>query len=388
VRPATSVAFASEAELAARWGAGLRPPLRLEDGRALRVVFPGVPAGGSGPDFTGAILDAGGDLLRGDVEVHLRASGWREHGHARDPAYGGVVLHVVGANDTGALTTLHGGSRAIAVLVVRAGRVQGAFPPPFVPPCALTARTAAVEDVLARMGERRLRIKAARVAPFVHDAGPGQALYTLLLETLGGPANRAAFASLARAVPLPVLLEEADGRRGAGRELVFAALLKGGASRLALRRAGLRPMASPAARLEAMGRLAARLWPEGSEPGWPLSSGPSPPSRGRTAGAERARFAGDAIRSLRVTGIGRETAIELMVNAVLPVALAFGAWGQAEVAQALRSLPSPGTYGRLRRLEGWLAGPFGSAAALQGGLLLHADYCTKGMCGRCPLSSP
>lgn len=378
-----ATAYASEAELAARWAAGMRPPLRLEDGRALRVIFPGVPGGGSGPDFTGAILDAGGDLLRGDVEVHLRASGWRDHGHARDPAYGGVVLHVAGENDTGALTTLHASGRAIAVLVVRAPRGQAAFPPPFVPPCALGARAIDPRTVLARMGERRLRMKAARVAPLVQDAGPGQALYTLLLETLAGEANRAAFASLARALPLAVLVEEAARRPEVERVLALTALLKGEASRLALRRAGLRPMASPAARLEAMAGLAARLWPEGSEPGWPaaLTPGPSP-------GEGRSGLARALVRCLRVPGIGRETAIELVVNAVLPVALASGEWDEDAAIAALCSLPSPGTYGKLRRLDGWLGGAFDSAAHLQGGLLLHTDYCTKGMCGRCPLSSP
>ena len=369
-RPAVS--YPSEAALAAHWAAGLRHPMRLEDGRALRVVFPGVPGGASGPDFTGAILDAGGDLLRGDVEAHLRASGWREHGHLTDPAYGRVVLHLVAENDTGALTTLHASGRAIAVLVLRGRKGQAAFPPPFTPPCAIASRRLDAAAILERMGERRLRMKAARIAPLVDAAGPAQALYTLLLETLAGPANRSAFGSVARALPLAALLEEAASREG-DRAFVLSALLKGEGSRLALRRAGLRPMAAPSARLEAMGRLVARLWAEGQAARWPDALGPA--AGGPPVG-----------RLLRVEGIGRETAIELAVNAVLPVVLASGAWAEADTLATFRALASPGTYGKLRRLDGWLANPFATAAALQGGLLLHADYCTKGMCGRCPLS--
>jgi hypothetical protein len=96
------------------------------------------------------------------------------------------------------------------------------------------------------------------------------------------------------------------------------------------------------------------------------------------------------VETLRVAGVGRALAVELAVNAVLPVALASGSWPEAAVEDTWRGLPSPGTYGRLRALEGWLGGPaarpFAGAGRLQGGLLLHADYCTAGRCGRCPLS--
>ncbi len=369
----TLAGFASEAELAARWGEGVRGPLRLEDGRALKVIFPGVPGGASGPDYTGAIVEAGDDLLRGDVELHLRASGWRSHAHHLDPAYAGVILHVVEANDTGALATLTAAGRAIPVLVL--GASPGGFGERFTPPCAFAAAHGAeVETTLERMGIRRLRLKALRVAPLVESAGAGQALYTLILETLGGAANRAAFARLARELPLAALLERLDRRApGVGRPLAAAAELKGAAAVLVLRRAGLRPLASPARRLEAAGALVAGLWP-GPGGGWP----------GELREGELPR--------LRAAGLGRGGAIELAVNAVLPVALAAGAWEEASVEAAWRALPSPGTYGRLKRLERWLghAGgrPFATAARLQGGLLLHGDYCTRGMCGRCPLSGP
>jgi len=359
-----------EAALAARWADGFGGALRLQDGRPLHVIFPGVAGGGAGPDFTGAILDAGGDYLRGDVEIHLLASGWRAHGHESDPAYAGVVLHVVGANDGGPLTA-HTSGRLIPVLV--APPEAAGFPPPFAPPCSLrAARGEMAGPALDRLGLRRLRIKAARVEPEVRSAGAGQALYRGLLEVLGGPANRVPFGAIARELPLAYLLEEADAN-AAGRALTISALLKGRAAVQVLRRAGLRPMAAPGRRLEAAGELLARLWPANSGPCWP------------------ARLEPDCDwRTCAVPGIGRSLALECLANAVLPVALAGGAWPAAEVERAWLALPSPGTYGRLKRLEGWLVAggvkPFAGAARLQGGLLLHADYCTRGMCGRCPLS--
>jgi hypothetical protein len=116
------------------------------------------------------------------------------------------------------------------------------------------------------------------------------------------------------------------------------------------------------------------LWPEG-EVGWPgaLSAGV------------------DLLPLLRGAGLSRQAAIEVAVNAVLPVALAGREWPEAAVVAAWNGLPSPGTYGRLRRLEGWIGAgqvpPFARAGRLQGGLLLQADYCSRGRCGACPLSS-
>jgi len=373
---AERVPFLHEAAMAERWASGLRGPLRLEDGRSLRVVIPGQAGRGPGPDYRAALLDAGGDLLRGDVEFHLLASGWRTHGHATDPAYDGVVLHVVATNDTGALTTKSAGGRAIPVLVLGAAGQQ-AFPPPFTPPCVFAAANEIdVVGTLTHMSLRRLRMKAARIAPMAVDAGPGQALYLLLLEQLAGVANRAEFVRLAARLPLAVLLErtaEAPPGVPATRAQRMTAELRGVAASLVLRRAGLRPMASPGKRLDAAGALIAALWSAGERPGWPSLLAPT-------------------MRLPVVDGIGRASAIELMVNAVLPVALGTGAWPEDAVEASWRALSSPGTYGKLRQLEGWLGAnqgkTFTTAAHLQGGLLLHADYCTRGMCGRCPLSGP
>src|SRR5690242_6715750 len=75
----------------------LSGPLPADDGHQYQVVFRGRPWGPErGPDFQGAILAReDGLLLRGDVEIHVRASDWKRHGHGKDAAYNSAVCQVV-----------------------------------------------------------------------------------------------------------------------------------------------------------------------------------------------------------------------------------------------------------------------------------------------------
>ncbi len=364
-----------EAALAARWFAGLRAPARVADGRSLRVRFPGVPAPGHGPDARDAVVELDGAELRGDVEFHLRASGWRAHGHHRDPAYARVVLHVVEENDGGALVTLHDGGRAIALAVAPPPAVP---PPAFEPPCAAAARVIPPAAALERLGLERLLEKTSRARHWAAARGPAPVLHALALETLGGRRNRESFAAIARRLPLPALLERAPAAPAASetaRAEALAAALRGAARGLPLSRRGLRPAAFPERRLEALAALCARLWPD-ARPDWPEALA-------APAGVPRA---------LRAPGVGAAAALELAVNAVLPVALGARRWPEAEALARFRALPAPAVYGQLRPLAGWLGGdgraPFARAAALQGGLRLHERHCARGGCGVCPLSAP
>jgi hypothetical protein len=73
-----------------------RSAARLTDGRRVTVIHPGKWNLLGGPDFRGARWQIGDDPeTTGDVELHLHASDWVAHAHARDRAYDGVMLHVV-----------------------------------------------------------------------------------------------------------------------------------------------------------------------------------------------------------------------------------------------------------------------------------------------------
>ena len=99
-REATPAAPAPETERALQcvwYDARLRPRrLRTIEGEPVQVESPGRWNLGPGPDFLDAAVRLGTEARRveGDVEVHLRPSDWTAHGHARDPRYARVRLHV------------------------------------------------------------------------------------------------------------------------------------------------------------------------------------------------------------------------------------------------------------------------------------------------------
>jgi hypothetical protein len=73
-----------------------RDRLRTVDGRTVRILHPGFVSVEGGPDFRGAVIQLGDAApCSSDVEIDLRAGGWRAHGHDRNPAFKNVLLHVV-----------------------------------------------------------------------------------------------------------------------------------------------------------------------------------------------------------------------------------------------------------------------------------------------------
>lgn len=77
-----------------------RDQLRTLDGQTVRVLHPGFGNAEGGPDFRGAVIQIGDDVPRsGDVEVDVRTSGWRAHGHDTNPNFKNVILHVVWDGD-------------------------------------------------------------------------------------------------------------------------------------------------------------------------------------------------------------------------------------------------------------------------------------------------
>jgi Protein of unknown function (DUF2851) len=74
---------------------GLQTKSNLE----LSVLNPGTPNSDSGPDFLNSRIQIGDLEWNGHVEIHLKSSDWKRHGHGEDPNYNSVILHVVLEHD-------------------------------------------------------------------------------------------------------------------------------------------------------------------------------------------------------------------------------------------------------------------------------------------------
>jgi hypothetical protein len=191
----------------------LSPVLRTVDGLTVEVISPGTWNVAGGPDFRNAVVRLGGRLCRGAVEVHGQAADWFHHGHAGNPAYDDVVLHVVWrAGDPGAGPTvpcLELRTHLDAPLRDLFEELQATVYPYArqVAPGVCAMRWALTEDetvrhllrtaALARFEDKTLRLQRHAVA-----VGSAQAAYEALFEALGYKANRVPFRALARQVSL------------------------------------------------------------------------------------------------------------------------------------------------------------------------------------------
>jgi Protein of unknown function (DUF2851) len=400
----------SEAELGWIWAGQRFPPdaLATRDGHRVRVLNPGRPNSGAGPDFRDAVLEVGGEERRGDVELHVRASAFRGHGHHLDPAYDGVALHVVYRADDGASTALNSGAQApVAAFApwleersAELGRWLAA-PALWSEPCKTAEQrlgTEAVAAVLQEAGLRRFKAKVSRVRAEIASRGEADALWLLLFETLGQGNDRAAFQRLALAFPPELAFELTRGlpaneaRANLDSALLAVANLGPVADGLpatlptalipGLPRTG-RPANRPERRLRAFVRLYLRAG--GDFAAYALQS------------VERETKVCHMIAAWQIASdrdgpalLGEARARELVLNAVLPFAAARPDLHEKTLA-LLAQLAASAAYGKTAFLESNLKRADGkrrvsSAVEQQGLLAFLAEWCSQGGCGRCPLS--
>lgn len=79
---------------------GGKVKLRTKNADEIEVIKVGEMETTDGADFKNAKVKINGKIYRGDIEIHVKASDWKNHKHHLDERYNTVILHVVLNDDT------------------------------------------------------------------------------------------------------------------------------------------------------------------------------------------------------------------------------------------------------------------------------------------------
>ncbi|MDB6151074.1 MAG: hypothetical protein JWQ44_2522 [Chthoniobacter sp.] len=204
----------TELELQAHWFAGdFGRDFVTADGLSVRIVQFGRWNREAGPDFAeAAVAFAGGEPVRGSIELDPQALDWERHGHGANPHYDSVVLHVVFESSRDEFFTRTSEHRHVPQVRIDP-TILGAAPAlaqPEAKPGRCVAPLAAlpeekVREVLFGAAEFRLRRKAAALSRLSELHGSDEALFQALAATLGYKSNKLPFTLLAQRLPLKFL---------------------------------------------------------------------------------------------------------------------------------------------------------------------------------------
>jgi hypothetical protein len=173
-----------------------RDELKTSDGKSVQVLHPGFRSVEGGPDFRGAVIQIGDVPPKtGDVEVDIRASGWRAHAHDRNPAFRNVILHVVWDSERTGVTgppllPLHDVIDAPLgeLSLWLASEASQSFPESLRGKCSAPLRDldeSRLRELLHQAAQVRLQSKAAQFEARARHAGWEQALWEGLFRALG-----------------------------------------------------------------------------------------------------------------------------------------------------------------------------------------------------------
>ncbi len=210
--------LSGELELQARWFAGTfgRDFVGTE-GEKVRVVQFGTWNRVAGPDFVDAAVSVdGGEPQRGAIEIDTNARDWERHGHATNPDYEEVRLHVfLQPAQQRFFSRTRSHRRVPQVHLSVSDERDAALEEVAASPgrCARSLQKLSLRDlreVLQQAGRYRFERKAAEITRTAEVHGTGEALFQAVAAGMGYPGNQLPFRLVAQRLPLRRLQREAD----------------------------------------------------------------------------------------------------------------------------------------------------------------------------------
>ncbi|QQL45094.1 DUF2851 family protein [Sulfuriroseicoccus oceanibius] len=201
-----------EIELQSLWfGGAFGRDFRDSLGREVRVVQFGVWNHAAGPDFLHASVDVDGERMVGAIELDTDVRDWEHHGHASNPAYENVVLHLFfNAPDEACFTRTESHRDVVQVrldasVLVEPAPMVDAHPGRCLKPLELMGAER-VRSLLVGAAMSRAKRKARRFLRCADIHGPREAWFQAMAECLGYRRNKLPMRALAQTLPLRELM--------------------------------------------------------------------------------------------------------------------------------------------------------------------------------------
>ncbi len=210
-----------ELELQALWFSGaFGRDFRTTTGARVKIVQFGEWNRGAGPDFSQTAVEIDGQLRTGPIELDSLASDWETHGHAENPAFQSVILHVVFQADARRLFTRTLAHEEVPQVVISELKLSDALnrPPREVAiahpgRCSTPLKhlpASAIRRLLDEASSHRAALKATRWLSVANAHGRDAALFQCTAETLGYRGNALPMRVLAQRAPLSLLLSAGE----------------------------------------------------------------------------------------------------------------------------------------------------------------------------------
>jgi len=184
--------------------------LRTTIGNSILLINPGTFNVNQGPDFLNAQLKIDGTIWAGHIEIHVKSSDWKLHGHESDPNYRNVILHVVFKHDSAdqhPFPTLELQDRIPHHVL---SRYESMMRSPGFIPCEKQLNQFAEKGFKAwkqRMAVERLEQKSMLIYDQVKEANFHweEVFWWHIAKSFGYRVNAESFFILAQSIPLSVL---------------------------------------------------------------------------------------------------------------------------------------------------------------------------------------
>jgi Protein of unknown function (DUF2851) len=186
--------------------------LQLSTGESLQIIHPGQLNAHQGPDFLEASIKIDITKWIGNIELHVQTSDWFRHAHHHDKNYKNIILHVVWINDLennmGNLPLLALADKVPKMLLNR--YEEWMMNMEFVP-CGTQLSTVSSivwEGWKERLLIERLQRKTGIVESYLNQCNHHweEAFWWLLAKNFGIKVNAEAFESVAKSLPVTVLV--------------------------------------------------------------------------------------------------------------------------------------------------------------------------------------